>query len=57
MLKLLQEAARKEGKAVVIATHNNALREMADHLITIKNGQIASDEKNPTPKNIEEIEW
>ena len=57
VLKLLQEAARKEGKAVVIATHNNALREMADHLITIKNGQIASDEKNPTPKNIEEIEW
>lgn len=57
VLKLLQEAAKTENKAVVIATHNNALKEMADHLITIKNGQIIADEKNPTPKNIEEIEW
>lgn len=57
ILKLLQEAAKAENKAVVIATHNNALKEMADHLVTIKNGQIIADEKNPTPKSIEEIEW
>ena len=57
ILQLLQDEARKGNKAVIIATHNNALKDMADHLIHIKNGQIVGDEKNPSPKNIEEIEW
>lgn len=57
ILKLLQDAARSENKAIVIATHNNALKAMADHLIYIKNGVIVADERNPSPQNIEEIEW
>ena len=57
ILKLLQDAAKNENKAVIIATHNNALKDMADHLIHIKNGQVVTDERNPSPKSIEEIEW
>ena len=57
VLKLLQDAAKNENKAVIIATHNNALKEMGDHLIQVKNGQIVEEVRNPSPKNIEEIEW
>lgn len=57
VLKLLSDAARLHHKTVIIVTHNSALKEMGDHLLTIKNGKIISDEKNPNPKDISEIEW
>ena len=47
----------KEGKTIIIVTHNSALQEMGDHLIRIKNGKIVSDELNPHPKDIKDIEW
>lgn len=57
ILSLLSSAARKEGKTVIIVTHNSALKEMGDHLLKIKNGHIVLDEHNPHPKDIKEIEW
>lgn len=57
VLSLLYKAAKEEGKTVIIVTHNTALKEMGDHLIQIKNGQVVSDETNPNPKRIEDIEW
>lgn len=57
ILSLLSDAARKEGKTVIIVTHNAALIEMGDHLIKIKNGTILSDTRNNNPKDIKDIEW
>lgn len=57
VLSLLYKAAKEKGKTVIIVTHNTALKEMGDHLIQIKNGQIVSDGTNPNPKRIEDIEW
>ncbi len=57
ILSLLSDAARKEGKTVIIVTHNAALIEMGDHLIKIKNGTILSDVRNNNPKDIKDIEW
>ncbi len=57
ILSLLSDASRKEGKTVIIVTHNSALKEMGDHLIKIKNGHIVLDERNGHPKDIKEIEW
>ena len=57
VLALLRDAARNEGKAVIIVTHNSALEQLGDHLIKLKNGKITSDEKIDRPKTIEEIDW
>ncbi len=57
ILALLAKAAREEGKTVIIVTHNSALKDMADHLIRIKNGAIVEDIKNENPQRIEDIEW
>lgn len=57
VLKLLQETCRKGGRTVVVITHNHALTAMADRVITVKNGTIASMEKNETIVPVEEIEW
>lgn len=57
ILSLLSNAARKEGKTVIIVTHNSALTKMGDHLIKVKNGGIEEDKYNPSPVDIKDIEW
>ena len=57
ILKLLQDMSRKSGMTVVIITHNSALTAMADRVIQVKNGTITSEEANPSPVPVEEIEW
>lgn len=57
ILQLLYETSKQQNKLVVVVTHNQALKEMADRVIYIKNGQIEKDEKNKNPKPIMEIEW
>ena len=57
ILKLLHDICRIHNRTVVLVTHNSALKEMADKVITIKNGQAESVEINENPKPIEEINW
>ena len=57
ILQLLQDTGRKTGMTVIIITHNGALTAMADRVIRVKNGTVASVTKNEHPQNISEIEW
>lgn len=57
ILSLLHDICKKENKAVIIVTHNSALKDMADKVFHIKNGKIISEEYNSSPKKIEDIEW
>lgn len=57
ILKLLQDTCRKSGMTVVIITHNSALTVMADRVVKIKNGTVASVSINENPESIENIEW
>ena len=57
ILKLLQDMSRSKGMTVIIITHNSALTAMADRVIRVKNGMVVSEERNPAPLPVEEIEW
>jgi len=57
ILSLLYETSKKHNKTVIVVTHNQALKDMADRVITIRNGEVLSNEINTNPKRIEEIEW
>lgn len=57
ILKLLQDTGRKTGMTIIIITHNGALTAMADRVIHVKSGTIASVELNDHPQDISEIEW
>ncbi len=57
ILSLLQKMGRDLGKTVIIITHNSILTAMADRVIRMKGGKIVSCETNPTPVNIETLEW
>ena len=57
VLKLLKSLVANESKTVVIVTHNQAIKEMADHVLYIKNGTIVKEEYNENPKDVEDIIW
>ncbi len=57
ILKLLNDLVKKEGKTIIIVTHNAAIKDLADHVLYIKNGTIEKEEFNDHPKTVEEISW
>ena len=57
ILKLLHDVSKESKRLVIVVTHNQALKDMADKVIRIKSGRIESVEINENPKPIEEIEW
>ncbi len=57
VLKLLYEVSKSQNKLVIVVTHNQALKDMADEVISIKNGKIENIVENKNPKPIMEIEW
>ncbi len=57
ILKLLYSVSKEQNKLVIVVTHNQALKDMADKVIHIKNGYIEKIDVNKKPKPIMEIEW
>lgn len=57
VLKVLLDTCKKNGKTVVVITHNSEITKIADRIIRIKNGKATGMElcKNPLP--VEQIEW
>ncbi len=57
ILRLLQDTCRRKGMTVVLITHNSAIAPMADKVIKVKNGKVASLVINENPIPVETIEW
>ena len=56
VLKLLEEI-HQEGKTIVLVTHTREIAQMANRVITMKNGKVVSDEVNEHIVKAEEVEW
>lgn len=57
ILKLLHDVCRNNKKTVIVITHNQAITQMADRVIHIKNGKVSSEEINEHPADVSVIEW
>lgn len=57
ILKLLQDMSREQGMTVLVITHNQAITPVADRVIKVKNGRVASVSCNESPVSVESIEW
>ncbi len=56
VLKLLEDI-HNEGKTIVLVTHTREIAQMANRIITMKNGKVISDEINEHIVKAEEVEW
>ena len=57
ILELLHRTCKNHNKTVILVTHNPIITEIADRVITVKNGQIQSISLNSNPKTPEEVDW
>ncbi len=54
---LLIKNCKNMGMTTVVITHNSSISEVADKVITIKNGTVDNIKINKRPKKVSEIEW
>lgn len=57
ILKVFQDFSHNYNKNVIIVTHNSEIKDMADHLIQIFDGQVKEDTRNDKPTPVEDLEW
>ncbi|MCI5775903.1 MAG: ABC transporter ATP-binding protein [Aerococcus sp.] len=57
VLRLLQELSQSEDMTVILVTHNQALTPIADRVIILDDGELASSEMNDSPADIDDIHW
>ena len=57
ILKLIEDVSRKYGNTVVMVTHNDALQNMADRVVKLRDGKIRKNFVNETKIPAAELEW
>ncbi len=57
ILKLIQEVNQKYGNTVIMVTHNDAIKNMADRVIKLRDGQIRKNYMNETKISAEDLDW
>ncbi|MBR7000937.1 MAG: ABC transporter ATP-binding protein [Lachnospiraceae bacterium] len=57
ILALLERVNQQFGNTVIMVTHNDALKSMADRVVKLRDGRIRSDKLNEQKLPVSEIEW
>ena len=57
ILKLIEDVNQKYGNTVIMVTHNDAIKNMADRVIKLRDGQIRKDYTNEVKIPAHELDW
>lgn len=57
ILQLIENVNKKYGNTVIMVTHNEAIRNIADHVIKLRDGTVRSNESNSHRIPAAELEW
>lgn len=57
ILKLIEEVNRKFGNTVIMVTHNDAIKLMADRVVKLRDGTIRKNYLNEQRTSAAELEW
>lgn len=57
ILKLIEEVNQKYGNTVIIVTHNDAIKNMADRVIKLRDGIVRKNYVNESKIPAAELEW
>lgn len=57
ILKLIEKVNQKYGNTIIMVTHNDAIKDMADRVVKLKDGGIRSNTLNKNKISAAELEW
>ena len=57
ILKLIEEVNQKYGNTIIMVTHNEAIKNMADHVIKLRDGAVRHNDINTNKVSAEDLEW
>lgn len=57
ILKLIEDVNKKYGNTVIMVTHNDAIKNMADRVITLRDGVIRKNYINQSKTSAVELDW
>lgn len=57
ILKLLEDVNQKYGNTVIMVTHNDSIKNMADRIFTLRDGEIRKNYINENKVSAKDLEW
>lgn len=57
ILALIEEMNQKYGNTVIMVTHNDAIKNMADFVVKLRDGVIRKSYRNETKMTASELDW
>lgn len=57
ILKLIEDVNKKYGNTIIMVTHNEAVKNMADHVIKLRDGVIRHNNINENKVSAVDLEW
>lgn len=57
ILKLIEEINQKYGNTVIMVTHNEAIRNIADHVVKLRDGKVRCNDGNTNKISAAGLEW
>ncbi len=57
ILALIEDINKKYGNTVIMVTHNEAIKNMADHVIKLRDGCVRHNEINQNKVSAADLEW
>jgi len=57
ILKLIEDVNKKYGNTVIMVTHNDAIKDMADRVVKLRDGMIRKNYVNETKTPACELDW
>ena len=56
-LQLIEDVNKKYGNTIIMVTHNDAIKNMADKIIKLKDGQIRKIVENENKISAKDLDW
>ncbi|MBQ6586558.1 MAG: ABC transporter ATP-binding protein [Coriobacteriales bacterium] len=57
ILQLMEDINRRYGCTIIIVTHNDAIKHMANRILRLRDGQLVEDSINPDVRPASTLEW
>ena len=57
ILKLIETVNQKYGNTIIMVTHNDAIKDMADRVVRLRDGMIRKNYRNEYKIPVAELEW